>query len=173
MLLWILAACLSTRTAPAEPPISFSEIAAEYKTAYQLAVSAEAPPGVWMLCKMPSPGVDYPFHGSEDGIEADTRITVYANDTAWPAMLRTGARRFPVGSVIVKQKRGGDLGVMRKRAEGWEYAYVSEDGAVSSDPEALSACASCHEHGTVPASAKGRGVVLDDPRDAVFLSATR
>lgn len=172
MLLSMLLSCHTLPTPSAAESVDpFAVIAAEYQAEYRLAVSAQAPPGVWMLCRMPHVGSDIPYHADE----VNTSITVYVNEAAWPAMLERGQRTFSPGSVIVKKKASGGLGVMRKPTEGgdWQYAYVSAAGKVEADQAAMAQCASCHRDGTVPESARSSAgpIILSAPRDAVFLSA--
>jgi hypothetical protein len=168
----LLLACQTTPPPAPEPaapaPPSLSEIRAGYRD-YHLAVSVEPPMQVWMLCRMAIPGVDTPYHSTDI---QDARITVYANEAAWPAMQQTGERTFAHGSIIVKEKQSGALGIMqRPEGGGWRYAYVDADGTIEDDQSALTHCSGCHEHGVLPEQARRMLVQLTDPRDAVFLSA--
>ncbi len=161
---------------PADPAQAMRQIAATYQTEYRLGASAVAPATLFLLCYMPTPGTDVSYHAAAtEPRDGETRITVYANPPAWAPFHQEGERVFPDGSVLVKQKSDGGVGIMEKRQGAWRYGYVSPEGEVAVDAGATGPCASCHEHGTVPESAKTFspvGVRLNDPRDGVFLSAT-
>lgn len=82
-------------------------------------------------------------------------VTVWVNPTGEKAMMKGGT--FPVGSVIVKEKREGESGpvelstVMLKRAKGfnpkcgdWEFAVLDAKGSKVTDRGKLATCMSCH-----------------------------
>lgn len=82
------------------------------------------------------------------GPHANRYILVYVNPTGREAYDK--GRPFPAGSVIVKakcRKKADDqpvqLGVMIKRAESWEYAFVNFDGKLVA-ADRLRNCARCH-----------------------------
>ena len=160
-----------TAATPVEAPAEqdWSSIASSYPTSLRLAAEATVPLSVSTLCRLVIPGRDdMPYHADV----SDTSIRVFVNELAWPAMATAvGDRSFAVGSVIVKAKTSGALGIMRKSQDGgWEYAYVDPAGHVGAEPAGVAHCAACHEHGEVPDGVVG--VRLADPRDSVFLSAS-
>jgi len=85
-------------------------------------------------------------------------ITVYVNDVGRHAMTQELNPRFPVGSVIVKEKLPSKdattpelLTVMRKREHGydskngdWEYVMLDGPGQAVLDPGKVESCQSCH-----------------------------
>jgi hypothetical protein len=85
-------------------------------------------------------------------------FTVYVNDTGRDAMLKQTTPRFPVGTVIVKEKLASSDGrqpeiltVMIKRGKGfnpasgdWEYMAVNGTGTVIEGRGKLENCESCH-----------------------------
>jgi hypothetical protein len=94
---------------------------------------------------------------------AEYFVQVYVNPKGADAMKQTGARTFPEGTVIVKEKWAQDpripnmpaeaagLGVMVKRAAGfddaggnWEYWYVDKTGFVVNDQKQMQDCRACH-----------------------------
>ncbi|MFK7931698.1 MAG: hypothetical protein AB8H79_26200 [Myxococcota bacterium] len=161
---------------PAPAPVTvagaFSEVFHSQPSDLRLAVSAEAPPGLMYLCRLPRVGPDVPFHAA-DAKPGQQRILVFANELAWESMKEKGERSFPPGSMIVKRKPDGGAGIMEKGQMRWRYGFVSPDGQVQVDEQGTSDCAACHEHGTVPeAAAKEFAVQLGDPRDGVFLTST-
>ncbi len=184
LLLLVLMGCGSSGVSPparaTAPPLDagaeMAKIAGSYRADYRLAASAKAPPGFFTLCFMPTSGTDVPFHAVEgQPSEEELRITVYVNEPGWESFHQAGKRRFPVGSVLVKEKFDGGIGIMEKLPAGWRYGFVDANGGVAVDQAATGPCASCHEHGTVPKSvSEGSpvGVAIGQPRDSVFLTAT-
>ena len=85
-------------------------------------------------------------------------ITVFVNDVGRHAMTEELNPRFPVGTVIVKEKLPNRdataaelLTVMRKRERGydskngdWEYLMLDGPGQVVQDPGKIESCQSCH-----------------------------
>jgi hypothetical protein len=85
-------------------------------------------------------------------------ITVYVNDLGRHAMTEEFNPRFPVGTVIVKEKLPNKdataaelLTVMRKRERGydskngdWEYLMFDGPGRVVQEPGKTESCQSCH-----------------------------
>lgn len=155
--------------AGAVPPTEAATIRAEYRESYHLATKLSVSPHLSVLCRMSLPGSDYPYHLYD---AKDQTITVYANEAAWPAMQLQGERTFAPGSVVVKEKSDGALGVMVKETAAWRYLYVDAKGVVESDQARLDHCVSCHERHAapqgIPLSAE---IVLSEPRDAIFLHA--
>lgn len=112
-------------------------------------------PQVSILCgrAFPTPPTDDSFNP-----HLRKRIIVYVNETGTPAMMTQLKPKFPVGSVIVKEKRlPGEqdapelLTVMVKRERGfnpasgdWEYMVVNGDGSKIEDRGKLENCQACH-----------------------------
>lgn len=85
-------------------------------------------------------------------------ITVYVNDIGTPAMMTQLNPRFPVGSVIVKEKFSPNdkdvpelMTVMVKRERGfnpesgdWEYMVINGDGTKVQERGRLANCQACH-----------------------------
>lgn len=85
-------------------------------------------------------------------------ITVYVNGTARHAMLEARKPEFPVGSVIVKEKRAGAahsalelMTVMEKKPRGfdprhgdWQYSIFDSKGKLYLDAK-VDQCQTCHE----------------------------
>jgi hypothetical protein len=92
-------------------------------------------------------------------------VQVYVNPAGEKVIRLPGARVFPEGTVIVKEKwvedpsgmtgdggaRPAGLGIMLKHAEGfspasgdWEYLYVDGEGTVTRDQKQLGHCIACH-----------------------------
>ena len=176
LLLAMLAACHTTPAVPETSAMTAQEatvasIRSEYRDSYRAAVSLEVDPYVVGLCRMALPGADYPYHLGDD---MEQKITVFVNEAAWPAMQQTGERTFAPGSVVVKEKTDGALGIMVKSdAQDWRYLEVDAQGQVEDDQVKLAHCVSCHERGAVPQGVPlAEEIVLGQPQDAVFLSAT-
>ena len=86
------------------------------------------------------------------------RITVYVNKTGQDAMLRQRKPHFPVGTVIVKEKRNAPddqtpelMTIMTKKSAGydtahgdWEYAVTAADGKIQTQGK-MAKCQHCHE----------------------------
>ena len=84
-------------------------------------------------------------------------FTVYVNPLGARSMLKKGSTRFPVGSVIVKEKLPSEhsrpelLTVMVKRSTGFDkshgdWEYFTADGSGSQISQAnVIACRSCHD----------------------------
>lgn len=89
------------------------------------------------------------------GPHAHTSVMIHMNDAAAAAFEKPGSA-YPVGSVIVKEKRHGQgaskiwgVGGMIKRAPGydpqngdWEYLYVDGPGKLNSGR--IASCIECH-----------------------------
>lgn len=89
----------------------------------------------------------------------DKFMIVYVNAAGRKAMLEQKLPRFPVGSVIVKEKHPSEksktpelLTVMRKREKGynpkqgdWEYLVFDGDGKKSQAAGRLENCQNCHK----------------------------
>ena len=94
---------------------------------------------------------------------AEFFVQVYVNPVGENAMKQNGARVFPQGTVIVKEKftqdtrvpnaraQAAGLGVMVKHAPGfdpqggdWEYLYVDRSGLVVTDQKQMQDCRACH-----------------------------
>lgn len=89
---------------------------------------------------------------------AQYAVQVYVNPTTATVIKQEGARTFPAGSVIVKEKWAHDdkfakladatqpagLGIMLKDKNGWQYAYVDEKGTITRDQKQLDNCRVCH-----------------------------
>jgi Cytochrome P460 len=102
---------------------------------------------------------------------AQSFVQAYVNPAGEPAMRQPGTRKFPEGTIIVKEKWQRDesfaqdpaatapagLGVMFKQADGWQYAYIDETGKLTRDQKQLDHCRACHE--------------ANQARDAVFFPA--
>ena len=85
-------------------------------------------------------------------------VQVFVNPTGSGMVMQAGARTFPEGTVIVKEKWARDerflknesetkpagLGIMLKEKSGWQYAYVDEAGNITRDQKQLEHCAACH-----------------------------
>jgi hypothetical protein len=133
------------------------------------------------LCRLPIRGLDTPVH------RPSGEIHVYGNELTVEPMAESGARVFPPGSVIVKEKLAADqpagmliagLGMMMKDEGGaWSYAYY-EDGRMFEGIEELELCRQCHATGQVPEGLEdilgldpwGGTIELPVPRDSVFLT---
>lgn len=86
-------------------------------------------------------------------------VQLYVNPAGTSAMRQEGARVFPEGTAIVKEKWAHDdrfaklanaiqpagLGIMLKAKNGWTYAYVDEKGSITRDQKQLEHCRTCHE----------------------------
>ena len=101
---------------------------------------------------------------AEGGPHAYTRIMVYMNDSALAAF-KSSAKPFPVGAVIVKEKKGlaynntdtgnvtytpSGVGGMVKRGAGfdpqhgdWEYFYFEDPAKIESGK--IASCMKCHD----------------------------
>jgi hypothetical protein len=89
-----------------------------------------------------------------NGPHMDAAINIYASDEAAEVLAGDRSRAFPVGAVVVKEKRnvgyGTDgIGGMIKRAAGfdpkngdWEYFYFSEESGLTAGR--LRNCIDCH-----------------------------
>jgi hypothetical protein len=91
---------------------------------------------------------------------AASYITVYVNNVGRDAMFAKDGKKFPEGSVIVKQKIGNRTEgskpllytIMRKREAGynptvgdWEFLVVGPDGKELQASGRLEKCESCHK----------------------------
>ena len=98
-------------------------------------------------------------------------VQLYVNPAGAAMMRQEGARVFPEGSVIVKEKWAHDermqktsnatqaagLGILLKEKDGWTFAYVDEKGTITRDQKQLEHCRACHS--------------ANQERDAVFYPA--
>lgn len=120
------------------------------------------PPSVATLCRGPSARM-FADAIVRHGPHALSGIQIYMNDPAATAFAH-GSRRYPVGSVIVKQKTllpywnpdgtpgretGNGVGGMIKREPGydpghgdWEYFYIDNPARIDSGP--MASCVRCH-----------------------------
>ncbi len=112
-----------------------------------------------LLCSLPTPS-DYDGERKRTGNpHIAPAITVYVNNVGREAMFAKEVRRFPEGSVIVKEKTGYFLEgrkpmlytIMRKREPGfnptvgdWEFAVVGADGRELQAIGKLEVCQGCH-----------------------------
>ncbi len=106
------------------------------------------------LCRLQTPAEESYLQSEH----AQYFVQVFVNPGGAQTMAQTGARTFPEGTVIVKEKWARDerflkndsaskpagLGIMLKDQSGWQYAYVDEFGVVTRDPKQLEHCAACH-----------------------------
>ena len=89
-------------------------------------------------------------------IHFDRYMTVYVNPTGEKAMQKGGV--FPVGSIIVKEKRDSKTGpvvlstVMIKREKGynpacgdWQFAALNSDATKTDGDGKLDSCMKCHK----------------------------
>ena len=151
---------LAQKTAVPTQSVDASAPFADYKTWMPL---FGAPRNVSMqlmaLCRIMTEA-EQSYVNSE---HAEFFVQVYVNPIGQAAMKQDGARTFPVGTVIVKEKFTQDtrvpnsqaepagLGVMVKRAAGfdtpggdWEYLYVDRSGLTVTDQEQMQDCRACH-----------------------------
>ncbi len=151
---------LAQKTAVPTQSSSASAPFADYKTWTPL---FDAPRNVSMqlmaLCRTMTEA-EQSYINSE---HAEFFVQVYTNPIGQAAMKQEGARTFPVGTVIVKEKFTQDtrvpnsqpeaagLGVMVKRAAGfdnaggdWEYLYVDRSGLTVTDQKQMQDCRACH-----------------------------
>jgi hypothetical protein len=108
-----------------------------------------------VLCRLPT-RVDEASEAG--GPHKDKFVSVYVNDTGKSAMMSEPVRKFPVGSIIVKEKfstaEGGSpelMTAMRKREAGynpesgdWEYLVINGEGTKVEARGKLDECMSCH-----------------------------
>lgn len=127
----------------------------DYKTWVQM---FDAPRNVSMqlmlLCRLPDAN-EQAYLQSE---HAQYFVQVYVNSVGEKLMRAENARVFPIGAVIVKEKWKRDassaqdphttkpsgLGIMVKRENAWQYAYMDEQGAITRDQTELEHCSVCH-----------------------------
>ncbi len=116
------------------------------------------------LCRLQTPNEEAYLQSEH----AQYFVQLFVNPIGSGMMMQQGARTFPEGTIIVKEKWARDerflknvnatkpagLGIMLKEKSGWQYAYVDETGTITRDQKQLEHCAACH-------SAQGE-------RDAVF-----
>src|SRR5262249_273631 len=102
----------------------------------------------------------YPTHYVSPDPHTDHFVTVYVNDLGREAMMLQGAKAFPAGSIIVKEKLSEQiptkglpelLTVMIKRPKGynptvgdWEFLLVSGDVKHIAERGRLETCQNCH-----------------------------
>lgn len=121
------------------------------KDPYYISASADA------LCRAPS-AANYESERKTNP-HAGTYITVYVNQIGRDAMFSKKLRRFPEGSVIVKEKIGNYFEgrkpvlytLMRKREPGynpavgdWEFSVVAGNGTQVEAIGKLENCQGCH-----------------------------
>lgn len=80
------------------------------------------------------------------------RIQVFVNETGKKALDGPSIRRWPVGTVIVKDgfvKSGRQIitAYMRKTRDGWYYAEWNVSGKLIADGLEEKGCAACHRRG--------------------------
>ena len=114
------------------------------------------PVAVSLLCRA-SPA-DIAFTGGATNPHRDKYFTVFVNDIGRKAMLERKKPKFPVGSVIVKEKLPDEqsrtpelLTVMIKQKKGfnpasgdWEYLVADGTGATIEARGKLQNCQTCH-----------------------------
>jgi hypothetical protein len=107
------------------------------------------------LCAGPTPALQTLEDGNP---HRDRFVSVYVNPVGRHAMMREKRPRFPVGTVIVKEKVASKsatspelLTVMRKREKGyyreggdWEYAVLDGAGERVLEHGRLQRCVGCH-----------------------------
>lgn len=112
------------------------------------------PNQLWVMCALPPPDQQARLTSPH----SDHFSNVYVNAVGVEAMAQAEQRRFPVGSVIVKEKlleaaanAPEALGIMIKRAAGfnpsgddWEYLYWTPTAGLQRDAEAARQCQACH-----------------------------
>jgi hypothetical protein len=118
---------------------------------YYISASVDA------LCRIPT-REDYEGERRRNP-HAGTYVTVYVNNAGREAMFSKEPRRFPEGSVIVKEKVGSYseghavilYTLMTKRGRGynpevgdWEFSVASGDGAKIEASGKLESCQTCH-----------------------------
>ena len=118
---------------------------------YRLAVSVD------LLCRAPT-ATDY-APARERNPHAASYITVYINNVGREAMFAKDSKKFPEGSVIVKQKIGNRTEgskpllytIMRKREAGynptvgdWEFLVVGPNGTEMQASGKIESCQGCH-----------------------------
>lgn len=151
-----LAAVLLALLAVAEEPIALPADLAAYRTWMSPTTQPVAVPArLWNMCAIPT-AEHRAEAAKEHGPHAARLVRVYANALA-AAELPHQEHRFPVGSVIAKDKLGAmsddlPLGVafMLKGKDarfrdtgGWEFRFYPETGDAAATHRA---CASCHRH---------------------------
>ncbi|HEY0079960.1 MAG TPA: cytochrome P460 family protein [Pyrinomonadaceae bacterium] len=108
-----------------------------------------------VLCRMPTP-LDKALE--DGGPHRDKFVTVYVNNKGKDAMMSQPRPKFPVGSLIVKEKfptaEGGSpelMTAMLKREAGynpesgdWEYLVLNGEGTKIEARGKLAECMSCH-----------------------------
>lgn len=111
-----------------------------------------------LLCRMPRQDEKAYL----DSPHAQYFVQVYVNPAGEKTMREAGARVFPGGTVIVKEKWKRDaslgqdrtakqpagLGILFKQAGAWQYAYMDEAGNLTRDQAQLEHCRVCHEKNT-------------------------
>jgi hypothetical protein len=109
-----------------------------------------------MLCALPTPGQRKMEEGNP---HRDKFVTVYVNDAGRRAMLEELRPRFPVGSLVVKEKLAARdsaepelLSAMFKREAGydpgggdWEYLVLDGRGREVKARGKLESCRACHQ----------------------------
>ena len=164
LLLCAACACVETsgsqKNAPAAQPrerLAGAELVAGYKGWTR--VNPE--PAVFhsriaLQCSLPS---KEQFRLEEGNPHRDKFVTVYVNDAGRRAMLEELRPRFPVGSLIVKEKLPARdssepelLTAMYKREEGydpgggdWEYFVLDGQGREVRSRGKLESCRACHQ----------------------------
>ncbi len=112
-----------------------------------------------LLCAMPLPGSRKGPAPGAQSLEDTAFISVYVNPVGRHAMMSQAKPRFPVGSIIVREKfriRGSHqpelLTVMMKREPGydpargdWEYMVVNGGVSEIRARGALASCGGCHQ----------------------------
>lgn len=103
-------------------------------------------PGLAALCAGPTPAQQREAR-DRSGPHAMAEINIYMNALAAEAFGRSEGR-YPVGSIIVKEKSDGDAGGMIKRAAGydpkhgdWEYFFKDYGGV---EAGRIASCVQCH-----------------------------
>lgn len=138
---------MPTTIAAPTPTPSLESIFTDYKQWTRLTKEPiNVSPFLWTLCRAPNKDEDALLVSPH----ADRFINVYVNTIGEAMMRKEGARVFPMGSVIVKEKLLGKndstaaaLGVMIKgEGKQWEFVY-QEKNKVTRGNE-LPNCQACH-----------------------------
>lgn len=165
LLLAATCACVASagsQKSAAEPPAQKPPAGAELVAGYKGWTRVNPEPAVFhskiaIQCYMPSPEQFKLEH--EHNPHRDKFVTVYVNDAGRRAMLEEKSPRFPVGSLVVKEKLPARdskepelLTAMLKREAGydpeggdWEYFVLDGSGKELRARGKLETCRACHQ----------------------------
>lgn len=142
--------CLACTNSKSDKKLSIPQIAKSYKDFTRMTKKpTPVNPTLAMLCRGLSKE-EIESIKKEKGPHALTYIHMYMNDLAAKAFTKE-PYKFPVGSIIVKDKSGDDDGVggMVKRKPGydskhgdWEYFYFTKPDKIKSGK--IQSCVKCH-----------------------------